>query len=186
MGASGWFYEVTYREDVGSALNDLRADVFGRGEYFRSWEPEGLFAGMNREELLESCLAIADEIADSTESISGFADSVIALRAGGQPTTIDAARFLNLESGTHSILDCERVSDLPEFGAVARFRTPNKRCCSDQPNLRVSSYVRRRKDSSSRCLWSDGKAVSSSGTRTIGRNRFSSLGSQATNPQVQK
>jgi hypothetical protein len=119
MGASGWFYEVTYREDVGSALNDLRADVFGRGEYFRSWEPEGLFAGMNREELLESCLAIADEIADSTESISGFADSVIALRAGGQPTTIEAARFLNLESGTHSILDCERVSDLPEFGVVA-------------------------------------------------------------------
>lgn len=36
MGASAWHHFVPYREDVGRALQELREDVFRRGEYFRA------------------------------------------------------------------------------------------------------------------------------------------------------
>jgi hypothetical protein len=119
MGASEWFYEVSYRDDVDGALSDLRDDVFSRGDYFRPWEPEGPFAEMDREELVESSLAIIDEIGDVGDSVPGISESVESIRAGGQPTSIEAARFLSLESGTHSILDCERVTGSPEVCSVA-------------------------------------------------------------------
>ena len=33
MGASGWHYFVAYQPDIDKALQELRVDVFKKGEY---------------------------------------------------------------------------------------------------------------------------------------------------------
>jgi hypothetical protein len=35
MGASAWHYTVVWEEDIASALESLRRDVFARGDYFQ-------------------------------------------------------------------------------------------------------------------------------------------------------
>ena len=51
--------------------------------------------------------------------LHGLHESIAAIRSSQQPTTIDAVTALNGEEGLHSILDCPRVADLPQFGTVS-------------------------------------------------------------------
>lgn len=40
MGASNWLYQVSYQENIGQALQDLRNQIFEEGKYYKTWDDE--------------------------------------------------------------------------------------------------------------------------------------------------
>ena len=104
MGASGWEYFVPYQPNIDQALQELREQVFRSGDYHlrpqMHIDPDD-FAGMPED--------VREQLPLWIERENSFV----------QPTTIDALLEWNGEDGTHSILDIQRVSLSPEFGAAA-------------------------------------------------------------------
>jgi hypothetical protein len=115
MGASSWWYRCDYREDVGAALQQLQAEVFESGDYYRVWDefPEHrpAFAG----ELRMMAEISADEFGPDDFDVA----LVDGLEGTGPPQSIDQARVWSADSGTHSILDVAKVTDAAELGAVS-------------------------------------------------------------------
>jgi len=103
VGASGWSHRVAHRDDVQAALDELRADVFARGDYTKQWE------------LLPALLG---DLADEVASYGGDAESVARLRRGEPPRTIEEALGWSTTEGTHSVLDTPTVGDTPGFGVI--------------------------------------------------------------------
>jgi hypothetical protein len=106
MGASGWSYFVPYRAEINAALQELREQVFRKGEYYRVapyWKErkEEDYAGYpeERRRLLVERLREKQSLAE--------------------PTTIESLLKWNGEEGTHSILDVDRVTAEPEPGSVS-------------------------------------------------------------------
>ncbi|NDJ33336.1 MAG: hypothetical protein GYB64_01580 [Chloroflexi bacterium] len=99
---------MPYRADIEAALHALRQQVFESGDY----------------------LKVAIELADVEFDLDNFPPEMHAmlrthqaelrrLLDRGEPQTIEQRLEYNMESGTHSILDVERLSPTPDFGAVS-------------------------------------------------------------------
>lgn len=107
MGASSWIYFVPYQQDFYAALEQLRQDVFQRGDYLLldDWDL------MNE----------ADErIAAGEDPTTVHTDQLKQRAALPKPDSIDELFEWNEDSGTHSILDMEGgLSDEVGFGTLS-------------------------------------------------------------------
>ena len=116
MGASQWRYMVAYQDDVGAALQQLRQEVYDRGEYYR--EPaEGCSDLALTEEEFRAQL-------DPRNDDDGFNDAIIEdwRERKRRPVPVDPDTLFAAQphSGTHSIIDMiNGVSDRPGFATVS-------------------------------------------------------------------
>lgn len=111
MGATGWRYYVRHQPDVDAALQELRQDVFRRGEYETGPTEEELEA--IRANFSPQMKALY-EMAKRWEQNKPPKPKPI-----GPPKTIEELVERKGESGTHSILDINHIAAEPEFGALA-------------------------------------------------------------------
>jgi hypothetical protein len=110
MGASGWDYFVPYQPDIQRALQELREDVFRRGAYY---DPVAFLQSfVNNTELMQRM---------SSQERKQTRDQVAQMSLRPKPLTIPQLIEANGTSGTHSIIDIERIADTPDFGAAAPF-----------------------------------------------------------------
>ena|SRR2546421_7933800 len=108
MGGEFWSYFVPYQEDIQAALEALRAQEFRAGRF---WQPH--------------------------EVQPGFFGRVL----GHQPSkpkplaSIREAIKISDATGTRSILDMERISDIPGSGTVSPLPSDELRCLfgTEQP-----------------------------------------------------
>jgi hypothetical protein len=107
MGASGWSYFIPYQEDVYQALQELREIIFEQGAYYKPAEFYG--------KILES--EVGQNM--SPDLRGQLKTDVEKMRKQPKPNSIDELIELNGESGTHSILDIQKVASSPDFGVVA-------------------------------------------------------------------
>ncbi len=110
VGASVWHYSVPFQDDIAGALEQLRAAVYERGEYYRQ-EPNPT-AEMTEDEY-RATLNLDDDP-------SGIHQFLLEewLKAKERPIPVDADTLVAAqpESGTHSIIDiCEGVSEWPDM-----------------------------------------------------------------------
>jgi hypothetical protein len=136
MGATRWQYFVPYQTDVSAALQQLREDVFARGEYFSgvTVSKEQLDAalkgvGSDWESNLEffTSQAADPKLPQTTRGkFAALASQLQQLRESGEstpnpapkPRTIEELLESRAENGTHSILDIARVAPTPELGTI--------------------------------------------------------------------
>ena len=134
MGATTWDYFTPYDEDIGAALQRLREQVFREGRYERfTLSPEELESFQQKPGVVELTAPLEKQMQmQEGESILQWGVRIQKLmdQIGGQipkpepdyskkPETIDELLEEQGESGTHSILDIQRVCDEPDFGAVS-------------------------------------------------------------------
>jgi hypothetical protein len=119
MGATGWSYFVPYQEDVDKALQKLREEIFKEGQYQKPYEPSG--------KELETAKSLLASLSLDPQRTRKDLDALLALsealtgprKRRRAPKTIKQLLKQSEDSGTHSILDIERVSTTPSFGAIA-------------------------------------------------------------------
>lgn len=99
MGASGWAYFVPYQEDIKAALQQLRRDIFTKGEYVQSWSDGEYVQSWSKTEKIEN----------------------LELEPATIDEKIEALLLLEEESGTHSILDMLDISAEPDLFYVTPF-----------------------------------------------------------------
>lgn len=149
VGATNWRYYTPYRPDPEAALQELRADIFARGDYA---DPTGPLEATLRRTARRFGLdpnspevrsGIENDVrvqrAAQTGDLSGLsradqalvrqlrAMSQLAERLGAtrppliqsRPGSIEALLERAAESGTHSILDIEHTSAQPGFGVAS-------------------------------------------------------------------
>ena len=119
MGATGWSYFVSYQEDIHKALQELSEEVFKSGGYHKPYQPT-----TNELETAKSILASfsLDPVRTRKEldALLAFSEAITGPpKRKREPKTIKQLLKQCEDSGTHSILDIERVSSRPTFGAVA-------------------------------------------------------------------
>ena len=110
MGASSWTYLTPYQANIQEALQGLRQVIFQQGAYYTE---EAFINAIDEEEVSKGL---------SPEYAQVFRQALQDLRSEPQPSspqTIDELLERNAESGTHSILDIDTVSETPGFGKVA-------------------------------------------------------------------
>ena len=95
MGATQWTYTTRFQPDINSALQELRQEVFARGEYHKPWEELRKFRAD-----LES--KPKDQLTDWER---GWLATPPVEPPDPLPATIEELFEHNGESGTHSILD---------------------------------------------------------------------------------
>jgi hypothetical protein len=149
MGATSWRYYTPHRADAEEALQRLRVDVFARGAYvdptggmedqlkqmYRRFGEDPDSPAVRRR--IDDALRLQGAI--DTGDVSGLpaAERDFARRVrefgqlarlmgaappparGRRPGSIEELLELAEESGTHSILDIERVAPRPGFGIAA-------------------------------------------------------------------
>lgn len=135
MGASGWSYFVPYQTDVSVALQQLRADVFARGDYLYG---DGL-SKEERDRIIEKTLPKLDPWIQKCkeraatepeplrsrliESAEKLKKNLLKARSESstqpQPKTIEKLLEVQAATGTHSILDIASVSSKPKFGSIS-------------------------------------------------------------------
>ena len=113
MGASDWSYEIRWQPDLQAALDQLCAEQFTAGEYYRNWEDSLEYLDDALEEFG------IDDIDDT--NTPGWTASLEAVRTGGLPLTHQAAVVLSTTEGLHSILDCPTITDTPAFASITAF-----------------------------------------------------------------
>jgi hypothetical protein len=114
MGASDWDYSVPYREDVAAALEQLRADVYARGEYYEERPDPSL-------QLTEEEFVAALHLDDDPDGIKR-SQLEWWREAKARPAPVDADTLLAAQpdSGTHSIIDiCDGLSEQREVCKAA-------------------------------------------------------------------
>jgi len=117
VGASGWMYFVRYQPDIQKALQELREEVFQRGDYYKQ-EPYW------RQLTFEQYLPPVDL---SDEEREAYRESFQQQQALPDPTSIETLLEWNGEEGTHSILDVNTIVDTPlEPPTLAEWQS---RCC---------------------------------------------------------
>ena len=90
MGGHPWFYFVAYQSDINSALQELRRREFEAGRY------------------------------NPAMWMPPFPVDVNSPAPGAQHASIEEAMEAADADGTRSILDMERISGTPDYGAVSR------------------------------------------------------------------
>ena len=110
MGASSWVYLTPYQPDIQKALQELKQEIFRQGAYYT----EAAFLDAIDEDELAKNL--------SPDYAKTFREAMKNLRSKPQPPppqSIDELLERNGESGTHSILDIDGISETPYFGKAA-------------------------------------------------------------------
>jgi len=119
LGASGWCYFAPYQQDVSAALQELKQQVFREGLYER---PMDLY----REEMGQAIDFLAEQYKDLPAAARVHTDLFLSMArtAMRQPRIKRRARTIKEllrqcgESGTHSILDIDRISDVRGLSAI--------------------------------------------------------------------
>ncbi|MFE9658335.1 hypothetical protein [Micromonospora sp. NPDC006431] len=100
MGASQWRYMVAYQDDVGAALQQLRQEVYDRGEYYREPAEGGSDLDLTEEEFRARL--------DPRNDDDGFNDAIIEdwRERKRRPVPVDPDTLLAAQphSGTHSVI----------------------------------------------------------------------------------
>jgi len=137
MGSTTWDYFAPYDDDVDAALQRLREHTFSAGNYERfvptdeemeratafteqieseSFDPEKSVHPKPGEPMLEWAMRIQQQMS----KLTGTPPKQSQRKDGPKkPETIDELLEEQGESGTHSILDIQRISPVPEFGTVS-------------------------------------------------------------------
>lgn len=120
MGASGWYYTVDYQPDVNAALQQLRREVYDRGEYYKESPSSDLDMA---EEQFRASLGPGPSGRD--EGLYEFCvTNWLERKARPVPVDPDTLVAAQPESGTHSIIDMDNgVSAGPQFATVSPLRT---------------------------------------------------------------
>src|SRR5690242_4495545 len=99
MGASDWSYTVPYSGDIAGALEQLRAEIYERGEYYKH-EPDPALR-MNEDEFKATL--------DLDNDRDGIQEFLLEewRKAKNRPVPVDADTLIAAQpdSGTHSIID---------------------------------------------------------------------------------
>jgi hypothetical protein len=106
MGASGWHYFVPFQPDIKAVLDQLREDVFDKGEYLKP----ALFYG-----------ALMHQVGDQLEPnvVDEVNIAIEDFKKRPEPQSIEELIEMNAEMGTHSIIDIHEISEEPGFGVIA-------------------------------------------------------------------
>lgn len=110
MGASDWHYSVPYQEDIAQALEQLRADVYASGDYYKK-EPDPTL------QLSEEEFAATLDLDNDPDGIQEFLLGEWR-KAKQRPVPMDADTLIAAQpdSGTHSIIDvCQGLSETPQL-----------------------------------------------------------------------
>ncbi len=119
MGATGWYYFVPYQADINQALQDLRSDVFARGEYENTSNVDIDEAAQAMEKLLALYPPeIAEIQRQQMENLLDLIQSLPKPRKHKPPKTIKGLLRQCAENGTHCILDIERIAAEPDFATI--------------------------------------------------------------------
>ena len=109
MGATGWTYTTRYQPDINKALQELREEVFAKGEYYKPWEELAKFR--------------AELEAKPKDQLTDWESSWLATPPVAPPNplpgTIEQLFEHNGESGTHTILDIFGLAEKPEIFRAA-------------------------------------------------------------------
>ena len=108
MGASSWKYRIPYQPDVILALRQLREGVFERGEF----DTTGGLAQM-----LATITRLKPDAAPELEKKIGPLIAQKMLLRDSQ--SIEELLERCAESGTHSILDIDSITDAPTVGSMS-------------------------------------------------------------------
>ncbi|WP_330186435.1 hypothetical protein KZZ52_28925 [Dactylosporangium sp. AC04546] len=120
MGSSGWSYTVEYQADVNAALQQLRQQVYERGDYHRESRDPDL--DMTDEEFRAS---LAPRDADP-ERYDAIVEDWLERRSRPEPIDPDTLVAAQPHSGTHSIMDMVNgVSAEPAFATVSPLAADN-------------------------------------------------------------
>ena len=108
MGASGWNYSVPYQDDIAAALEQLRAETYDRGDYYKA-EPDPSL--QLSEDEFKATLALDDDPDGIQQFLLEEWHKAKKRPAAVDPDTLFASQP---DSGTHSIIDiCEGLSEHP-------------------------------------------------------------------------
>ncbi len=114
MGATAWSYFAPFQPDIGAVLEALRQDVFRRRDYERPYE---FAAEMLHTQEGQSILSGLARV---------FGEKLVeqARRRAETPAPLDPNSIEELieqcaESGTHSLLDIDRIATTPEPSAAS-------------------------------------------------------------------
>ncbi len=119
MGASGWHYFAPYQEDVSRALQDLRQEVFEKGDYLNMWLYLQWLIDEGRESYHHQYSGSRDY--ETVEKAFHRLEQEWERVSKKPPQTIEEVLAFNETNGTHSILDIEQVSSSPQFRTVTPF-----------------------------------------------------------------
>jgi len=120
MGATGWSYFVPYQQDINKALQELKDEVFRQGQYENPFEFDENEFERQREFLASIYQTLPEGLREQVMQSLDFAGAAAKhRRPKRKPKTIKQLLKQCGTEGTHSILDIERVSATPTFGAVA-------------------------------------------------------------------
>ena len=120
MGASGWHYFVPYQSEIDKALQELRDEVFKKGEY--GAEYTHFIAPLSEIESGEMAKQFPHI---SIEKIEEFKKELQAIQKmwpsskRRKPKTIAALLKQSGEEGTHSIIDIQGISETPDFEKIS-------------------------------------------------------------------
>jgi hypothetical protein len=115
MGASGWHYTVDYQADVNAALQELRWDVYARGEYYK--EQPGQDLDMTEAEFRAS---LGEPAEDDDGQYEFLVEDWLDRKSRPVPVDPDTLLAAQADSGTHSIIDMGNgVSARPQFATVS-------------------------------------------------------------------
>ena len=116
MGATTWNYFVRYEANTEAALQCLREKVFRDGEY-----ESGRVTPDQVRAAYEQLIAQSSNPAVARQQIEQVMEQLRPLMPPEPPKakTIEELLEQRAESGTHSILDIQRVSQEPDFAAVS-------------------------------------------------------------------
>jgi hypothetical protein len=102
MDASGWAYFTPYQPDINKALQDLRQKEFEAGSYHFP---------------VELHLSVEEYESMSKEALDARIAELKEIQE--RPRSIQELLRINADAGTHSIIDIESISDVPDFGTAA-------------------------------------------------------------------
>ena len=112
MGASGWSHFVPYQTDINAALQEIRQQVYERGDYYKADH-----SGWRNETEAE---LLARQPNDDPHIRQIMLEEWRQINQLQEPTDIKSLIRWNREEGTHSIIDILRgVSEEPTFGTVS-------------------------------------------------------------------
>jgi len=120
MDATQWSYFVPHQPDISKALQQLRDHVFEQGQYEQPFGFDQNALESQLDYLAKKYQSLPKAIRVHTDQFIQFARAVAKQHPPKQsPESIKQLLEQCGTEGTHSILDIDRVSPEPTFGAIA-------------------------------------------------------------------